>query len=73
VTRLSIRLVKSIKKTNAVFKKLSLKAENNWHQNSGANRLDHNNGFDSAIFKNPTHKGLASPSFVRFLWTGDDA
>ena len=28
-----------MRKTSAVFRKLSLKALKNWHQNSGANRL----------------------------------
>src|SRR3974390_3120444 len=48
---------KSIRKTNAVFRKLALKAEKNWHQNRGANRRDRSKGFSSAISK-PPHKLL---------------
>jgi hypothetical protein len=31
---------KRMRKTSAFYKKLSLKAEKNWHQNSGAKRRD---------------------------------
>src|SRR5499427_8912211 len=31
-------------KTSAVLRKLSLNAAKNWHQNSGANRLDNSRG-----------------------------
>jgi hypothetical protein len=31
-------------KTSAVLRKLSLNAAKNWHQNSGANRLDKSRG-----------------------------
>src|SRR5262249_25651446 len=33
-----------VTKTSAVFRKLSLNAAKNWHQNRGANRLDSNRG-----------------------------
>jgi hypothetical protein len=33
-----------ITKTSAVLRKLSLNAAKNWHQNSGANRLDNSRG-----------------------------
>src|SRR3954465_7922685 len=37
-----------IRKTSAFFRKLSLKAEKNWHQNSGANRREVMSEWDTA-------------------------
>src|SRR5688572_11138978 len=37
-------ILKRIRKTSAFLRKLSLNAEKNWHQNSGAKRRDSNRG-----------------------------
>src|SRR4029078_6781415 len=39
-------ILNRIRKTRAFFRKLSLNAEKNWHQNRGANRRDHRRDLD---------------------------
>ena len=41
-------ILNRIRKTRAFFRKLSLNAEKNWHQNSGAKRRDSKSGLDAA-------------------------
>src|ERR1051325_2075899 len=40
---------KRIRKTSAFFRKLSLNAEKNWHQNSGAKRRESRREFDMGV------------------------
>src|SRR6185312_9454731 len=42
-------ILNKIRKTRAFFRKLSLNAEKNWHQNSGAKRRDSISGFVSGV------------------------
>src|SRR5215471_7496115 len=41
--------LKRMTKTNAVFRKLSLNAAKNWHQNNGAKRLDNIRGVGMSL------------------------
>src|SRR3954466_13146569 len=41
-------IMNRIRKTRAFFRKLSLNAEKNWHQNSGAKRRDSKSGLVAA-------------------------
>src|SRR3954465_1902724 len=41
-------LWKTIRNANAFFRKLSLNAEKNWHQNKGAKRRDSKRGWEAA-------------------------
>ena len=45
-------ILNRIRNTSAFLRKLSLNAEKNWHQNSGAKRRDNSRGFGSAIVQN---------------------
>src|SRR5882757_3355622 len=42
-------ILNRIRKTRAFFRKLSLNAEKNWHQNSGAKRRDSINGLVAGV------------------------
>src|SRR5262245_61255681 len=52
-------ILNRIRNTRAFLRKLSLNAEKNWHQNSGAKRRDHNRGLDSAMASKPMPKTTA--------------
>src|SRR5438128_4344346 len=54
-----------IRKTSAFLRKLSLNAEKNWVQNSGAKRRVSSKDEDMAIALQSVESGLARPSFRR--------
>src|SRR5437868_7774996 len=55
-SRLPTPGAKRIRNTSAFLRKLSLNAEKNWHQNSGAKRRDQRSDLDSAMTPKPMPK-----------------
>src|SRR5262245_26418608 len=63
-----------IRKTSAFLRKLSLNAEKNWHQNSGAKRRDDRSGLESvcveAMAGSLCQRIVTDTSLARWVATG---